>query len=119
MTSDRSHAMLRTPDGRSRLELARFHTPAISAEPEDAPANTLGIRRITFAVEDIEDIEDIEDVVARLQAHGAGASGAPSSTHRVARLSRIAITRSIDVELAVGIYATATRFSWTVRGACL
>jgi catechol 2,3-dioxygenase-like lactoylglutathione lyase family enzyme len=108
--------MLRTPDGRSRLELARFHTPAISAEPEDAPANTLGIRRITFAV---EDIEDIEDVVARLQAHGAGASGAPSSTHRVARLSRIAITRSIDVELAVGIYATATRFSWTVRGACL
>jgi catechol 2,3-dioxygenase-like lactoylglutathione lyase family enzyme len=43
-----------------------FHTPkAISAEPKDAPANTLGIRRIMFAV------DDIEDVVARLRTHGA------------------------------------------------
>ncbi len=59
-------AMLRTPDGHSRLELARFHTPpAISPGPENAPANTLGIRRIMFAV------DDIEEVVARLQAHGA------------------------------------------------
>ena len=59
-------AMLRTPDGHSRIELAMFHTPkAISAEPKDAPVNTLGIRRIMFAV------DDIEDVVARLRAHGA------------------------------------------------
>jgi hypothetical protein len=42
-----------------------FHTPkAISAEPKDAPANTLGIRRIMFAV------DDIEDVVARLRLSG-------------------------------------------------
>jgi catechol 2,3-dioxygenase-like lactoylglutathione lyase family enzyme len=59
-------AMMRTPDGHSRLELTKFHTPtAISAEPHNAPANALGIRRIMFAV------EDIEDVVARLQTHGA------------------------------------------------
>jgi len=59
-------AMLRTPDGHSRLELMKFERPAaISAEPKDAPANTLGIRRLMFAV------EDIDDVVARLQAHGA------------------------------------------------
>jgi len=59
-------AMLRTPDGHGRVELAMFHTPkAISAEPKNAPANTLGIRRIMFAV------ADIEDVVARLRAHGA------------------------------------------------
>ena len=59
-------AMLRTPDGHGRIELARFHTPrAISAEPKDAPVNTLGIRRIMFAV------DDIEDVVARLRGHGA------------------------------------------------
>jgi len=59
-------AMMRTPDGHSRLELTRFHRPmAISSQPKDAPANTLGIRRIMFAV------EDIEDVVARLRAHGA------------------------------------------------
>src|SRR5215212_3980443 len=45
-------AMLRAPDGHGRVELSRFHTPAaVRAEPEDAPANALGIRRIMFAVE--------------------------------------------------------------------
>ena len=59
-------AMMRTPDGHGRLELTKFHTPtAISADPENAPANTLGIRRIMFAV------EDIGDVVARLHTRGA------------------------------------------------
>jgi len=59
-------AMTRTPDGHNRLELMKFHNPtAVSAEPKDAPANTLGIRRIMFAV------EDIEDVLARLRDHGA------------------------------------------------
>jgi catechol 2,3-dioxygenase-like lactoylglutathione lyase family enzyme len=58
--------MLRTPDGHGRVELTRFHTPpAIRSEPENAPANTLGIRRIMFSV------EDIDDVVARLRGHGA------------------------------------------------
>src|SRR4051794_3966821 len=46
-------AMLRTPDGHGRVELLKFHTPpAVRAEPEDAPSNALGIRRIMFAVED-------------------------------------------------------------------
>ena len=59
-------AMMRTPDGHGRVELTRFHTPpAVRAEPEGAPANALGIRRIMFAV------DDIEDVLARLRAHGA------------------------------------------------
>ena len=59
-------AMMRTPDGHGRIELARYHTPeAISGVPEDAPANTLGIRRIMFAV------DDIDDVIARLRTHGA------------------------------------------------
>ena len=58
-------AMMRTPDGHSRLQLTKFHTPpATTAEP-NAPVNTLGIRRIMFAV------DDIEVVLARLQAHGA------------------------------------------------
>ena len=57
---------MRTPDGHGRLELNKFHTPkAVRAEPEDAPVNTLGIRRIMFAV------TDIDDVVARLQKLGA------------------------------------------------
>ncbi len=59
-------AMMRAPDGHGRVELTRFHTPAaVRAEPESAPANALGIRRIMFAV------EDIDDVVARLRNHGA------------------------------------------------
>jgi len=58
--------MMRTPDGHGRVELTKFHTPpAVRAEPESAPANTLGIRRIMFAV------EGIDDVVARLRTHGA------------------------------------------------
>jgi catechol 2,3-dioxygenase-like lactoylglutathione lyase family enzyme len=58
--------MMRTPDGHSRLELTKFHTPpAVRAEPENAPANALGIRRIMFAV------DDVDDVVARLRSHGA------------------------------------------------
>src|ERR671930_248431 len=59
-------AMMRTPDGHGRLELDKFHTPpAVRAEPEDAPVNTLGIRRIMFAV------DDIENVLGTLRIHGA------------------------------------------------
>ena len=59
-------ATLRTPDGGGKVELSKFHTPAaIRAEPANAPANTLGIRRIMFAV------DNVDDVVARLRTHGA------------------------------------------------
>jgi catechol 2,3-dioxygenase-like lactoylglutathione lyase family enzyme len=59
-------AMMRTPDGHGRVELTKFRRPtADSAEPNNAPPNTPGIRRIMFAV------EGIDDVVARLRAHGA------------------------------------------------
>jgi len=59
-------AMLRTPDGHGRVELTKFHTPpAVTADPANAPANTLGIRRIMFAV------DDVDDVVGRLRSHGA------------------------------------------------
>jgi catechol 2,3-dioxygenase-like lactoylglutathione lyase family enzyme len=58
--------MMQTPDGHGRIELDKFHTPpAVRAEPEDAPVNTLGIRRIMFAV------DDIHAVLARLHATGA------------------------------------------------
>lgn len=57
-------AMVRTPDGHSRLELMKFHSPtAVSAGP-NAPVNALGIRRILFGV------KDIEAVVADLRACG-------------------------------------------------
>ena len=58
-------AMLRTPVGQG-VELDKFHTPnAIRFGPVDAPVNTLGIRRIMFAV------DDIDAVVARMLSHGA------------------------------------------------
>jgi len=57
---------LRTPDGHGRIELDKFHTPkAITTVPANAPVNTLGIRRIMFAV------DDLDDVVARLVTRGA------------------------------------------------
>ncbi|MEV7512404.1 VOC family protein [Streptomyces sp. NPDC090085] len=58
-------AMLRTPDGHGRLELARYRSPvASSAGPRDRPHNVLGTHRVMFAV------DDIEDTVARLRPHG-------------------------------------------------
>jgi catechol 2,3-dioxygenase-like lactoylglutathione lyase family enzyme len=74
-------AMMRTPDGHGRLELARFHTPpAVRAEPESAPANALGIRRIMFAV------DDVDDVVDRLRGHGAELVGEIAQYEDVYRL---------------------------------
>jgi catechol 2,3-dioxygenase-like lactoylglutathione lyase family enzyme len=74
-------AMLRTPDGHGRVELTRFHRPpAVRAEPENAPANALGIRRIMFAV------DDIDDVVARLRGHGAELVGEIAQYQDIYRL---------------------------------
>jgi catechol 2,3-dioxygenase-like lactoylglutathione lyase family enzyme len=74
-------AMMRTPDGQGRVELSKFHTPpAVRAEPESAPTNALGIRRIMFAV------EDIDDVVARLRNHGAELVGEIAQYEDVYRL---------------------------------
>ena len=88
-------AMLRTPDGHGRIELAMFHRPAaIRAEPSDAPANTLGIRRVMFAV------DDIDDVVARLRAHGAELVGEVAQYEGVYRLCYVRGPEGIIVGLA-------------------
>jgi catechol 2,3-dioxygenase-like lactoylglutathione lyase family enzyme len=58
-------AMMRTPDGHSRLEISRFLTPPAVADHRNAPVNALGYLRIMFAV------EDIDDTLARLRSHGA------------------------------------------------
>jgi catechol 2,3-dioxygenase-like lactoylglutathione lyase family enzyme len=74
-------AMMRTPDGHGGIELSKFHTPpAVRAEPEDAPANALGIRRIMFAV------DDVDDVVARLRTHGAEVVGEIAQYEDIYRL---------------------------------
>ena len=87
--------MLRTPDGHGRVELSRFHTPpAVRAEPEDAPANALGIRRIMFAV------DDVDDTVARLRAHGAELVGTVERFEDVYRLCYVRGPEGIIVGLA-------------------
>src|SRR5947209_19937484 len=58
-------AMMRTPDGHSRLELSRFLTPAVVADHRNAPVNALGYLRVMFTV------ENIDDTLARLDKHGA------------------------------------------------
>jgi catechol 2,3-dioxygenase-like lactoylglutathione lyase family enzyme len=87
-------AMVRTPDGQGRLELTKFHSPsAVSAEP-NAPANTLGIRSIMFAV------EAIEDVLARLHAHGAEFVGELDQYEDTYRLCYVRGPEGIIVALA-------------------
>ncbi|HEV7299586.1 MAG TPA: VOC family protein [Tepidisphaeraceae bacterium] len=58
-------AMLRTPDGHSRLELSRFLAPPVVADHRSAPVNALGYLRVMFTV------EDIDDTLARLGNRGA------------------------------------------------
>jgi catechol 2,3-dioxygenase-like lactoylglutathione lyase family enzyme len=88
-------AMMRTPDGHSRLELTKFHTPlAVRAEPENAPANTLGIRRIMFAV------DDIDDVVARLRSHGGELLGEIAQYEDIYRLCFLRGPEGIIIGLA-------------------
>ena len=58
-------AMMRTPDGHSRLELSRFLTPPVAADHRNAPVNALGYLRVMFAV------DDIDDTLVRLRKLGA------------------------------------------------
>jgi catechol 2,3-dioxygenase-like lactoylglutathione lyase family enzyme len=58
-------AMMRTPDGHSRLELSRFLTPPPVADHRSAPVNALGYLRVMFAV------DDVDDTLARLRTRGA------------------------------------------------
>ncbi len=92
-------AMMRTPDGHSRLELMKFLRPTVvSAQPKNAPANTLGIRRIMFAV------EDIDDVVARLLARGAELIGEVAQYEDKYRLCYLRGPEGIIVALAQQLF---------------
>src|SRR5256885_12595669 len=58
-------AMMRTPDGHSRLELSRFLEPPVAADHRNAPVNALGYLRVMFTV------ENLDDTLARLRKRGA------------------------------------------------
>jgi catechol 2,3-dioxygenase-like lactoylglutathione lyase family enzyme len=87
-------AMLRTPDGHSRLELSKFHTPPATAAEPNVPVNTLGIRRIMFAV------DDIRETLARLQAHGAELVGEVVQYEDTYRLCYVRGPEGIMIALA-------------------
>ena len=87
--------MMRTLDGHGRLDLTKFHTPtAVSAEPENAPGNTLGLRSIMFAV------DDIDATVAGLRAHGAELVGEVAQYQDSYRLCYVRGPEGIIVALA-------------------
>jgi catechol 2,3-dioxygenase-like lactoylglutathione lyase family enzyme len=87
-------AMLETPDGHGRLELAKFHAPSGQGGDRHAPANTPGIRHVTFAV------DDIDAVVARLRPHGAELVGEVERYEDSYRLCYVRGPEGIVVELA-------------------
>ena len=87
-------AMLQTPDGHGRVELAKFHSPSAQGGDRQAPANTPGIRHVTFAV------EDIDAVVAGLRARGAELVGELERYENSYRLCYVRGPEGIIVELA-------------------
>jgi catechol 2,3-dioxygenase-like lactoylglutathione lyase family enzyme len=92
-------AMLRSPEGNSRLELTTFHRPAaVRTEPADVPANALGIRRIMFTV------EDIDDTLARLEKRGAVLIGQVTQYQDLYRLCYLRGPEGIMLALAEELF---------------
>lgn len=88
-------AMMRTPDGHSKLELSKYHAPTASApEPENPPPNTLGLHRVMFTV------DDIDATIARLRTHGAELLGEVAQYESVFRLCYLRGPAGIIVALA-------------------
>ena len=87
-------AMLQTPDGHGQLELAKFRAPGAGDGDPDAPANTLGIRHLSF------EVDDLDAVLVRLQPRGAELVGEVERYEDIYRLCYIRGPEGIIVELA-------------------
>ncbi len=91
--------MMRTPDGHGRLELTKFRNPKlVEVEPAIAPPNTLGLRSVMFAV------ENLDDTVARLRAHGAELVGEVVQYEDMYRLCYMRGPAGIIVALAEELF---------------
>ncbi len=87
--------MMVTPDGHGRLELTKFRNPKlVELEPAIAPPNTLGLRSIMFAV------ENLDDTIARLRLNGAELIGEVAQYEDVYRLCYMRGPAGIIVALA-------------------
>ena len=88
-------AMMRTPDGHSKLELTKYHAPDATGVESRSPApNTLGLHRVMFTV------DDIEDTIARLHSHGAELIGEVAQYESAFRLCYLRGPAGIIVALA-------------------
>lgn len=87
-------AMMRTPDGHSRLELSRFLAPPVAADHRNAPVNAFGYLRVMFTV------EDIDDTLVRLVKRGAKPVGAVVQYENMYRLCYIRGPEGILIGLA-------------------
>src|SRR5881398_3367356 len=87
-------AMMRTPDGHSRLELSRFLAPPVVADHRNTPVNALGYLRVMFAV------DDVDDTLARLRKHGARLVGEVVQYEDVYRLCYIRGPEGLLIGLA-------------------
>ncbi len=76
-------AMMRTPDGHSRLELSRFLAPPVVEDHRNAPVNALGYLRVMFTV------DDIDETLERLFRRGAQLVGEVVQYQDVYRLCYI------------------------------
>lgn len=96
-------AMMRTPDGHSRLELSRFIEPQTVADHRAAPVNALGYLRVMFAV------EDLDDTLTRLQRLGAELVGEVVNYENVYKLCYIRGPEGILIGLAQQVNSETSR----------
>ena len=87
-------AMMRTPDGHSRLELSRFLTPPAIADHRKAPVNALGYLRVMFTV------DDIDETLVRLRGRGAQLVGEVVQYEKAYRLCYIRGPEGLLIGLA-------------------
>jgi catechol 2,3-dioxygenase-like lactoylglutathione lyase family enzyme len=87
-------AFVRTPDGHGRLELTKFNAPAATSLEPNAPANTPGLRHLTFAVDDLEATLD------RVRPHGAELVGEVVQFGDTYRLCFLRGPQGVIIELA-------------------
>jgi catechol 2,3-dioxygenase-like lactoylglutathione lyase family enzyme len=102
-------AMMRTPDGHSRIELSRFHAPPVATDNRSAPVNALGYLRVMFTVEDIDDTLD------RLSKRGAKLVGEVAQYENMYRLCYIRGPENILIGLAQQLGQQTSREDLTGR----
>lgn len=87
-------AMMVTPDGHSRLELSKFHTPGIIEDHRTAPVNALGYLRVMFRV------DHLDELLERLQKQGAELVGEVVNYENIYKLCYIRGVEGLLIGLA-------------------